>query len=221
LINIILADDHKVVRKGLKALLVTEPDFNIVGEVENGLETVNMVEKLKPDILVLDMMMPILNGLEVISFLRAREATTGIVVLSMQNCETYIRRALRFGAKAYVLKEAAPEELVTAIREVKAGRHFLCSALAGKDLIQNQSPKDDMLNKPYLELTAREKEVMILAANGFTSNDIGDKLCLNISTVESHRANLMQKLNLHNHAQLVQYAMRIGLITPELEHQKT
>ena len=215
MINIVLADDHKVVRKGLKALLSTEPDFNIVGEVEDGLDTVSLVERIKPDILVLDLMMPGMNGLEVTRTLNSRGAKTGIVILSMHNCDAYICQALRFGAKAYVLKEAPPEELVKAIREVMAGRSYLCSALSENILIQYQSQKEDNKTDPYLKLTPREKEIMILAVNGLPSKDIAAKLCLSTRTVETHRTNLMQKLDLHNQAQLVQYALQIGIISAE------
>lgn len=215
MINIVLADDNKVVRKGLKTLLSTEPDFNIVGEVKDGLDTVSLVEKIKPDILVLDMMMPGMNGLEVTRSLIRSGSKTGIVILSMQNCGAYICQALRFGAKAYVLKEAPPEELVKAIREVTAGRSYLCSSISENVLIQYQSPQKDNGRNPYIKLTPREKEIMIMAVNGLSSKDIAAKLFLSIRTVETHRTNLMQKLEMHNQSQLEQYAMQIGIISSE------
>jgi DNA-binding NarL/FixJ family response regulator len=130
MINIVLADDHELVRNGVKSLLSIEPDFKIVGEVEDGLEAVSLVEKIKPDILVLDMTMPGMNGLEVAFCLNSRGCKTCIVILSMQNGDAYVSQALSFGVKGYVLKESPPEELTKAIREAVAGRRYLCSMLA-------------------------------------------------------------------------------------------
>ncbi len=129
MITIVLADDHNLVRKSLKILFSAEPDFNIVGEVEDGLEAVSLVEKIRPDILVLDMAMPGMNGLEVAFCLNNRGSKTQIVILSMQNSDTYVSQALRFGVKCYVLKESPPEEIIKAIREAMAGRIYLCSML--------------------------------------------------------------------------------------------
>lgn len=172
MINIVLADDHKVVRKEIKALLSTEPDFNVIGEVGNGLDTVSLVERIKPDILVLDMMMPGMNGLEVTRTLTSRGSRTGIVILSMQNVDAYICQVLRFGAKAYVLKEAPTEELVKAIREVMAGRWYLCSALSENILIQYQSQKKENRDDSDLKMTACGKEMTILAVNGIPNKEI-------------------------------------------------
>ena len=221
MIDIVLADDHKVVRKGLKALLGAEPDFNIVGEVENGQDAISLVEKIKPNILVLDMMMPGMNGLEVTRSLTSLGSKTGIVILSMQNCEAYISQALKFGARAYVLKEAPPEDLVKAIREVTAGRNYLCSSISENVLAQYPSSQENNSNEPYLRLTPREKEIMMMAVNGMCSKDIAAKLFLSIRTVETHRTNLMQKLEMHNQSQLVQYAMQIGINTSEPDSLKS
>jgi DNA-binding NarL/FixJ family response regulator len=215
MINIVLADDHQVVRKGLKALLSNEPDFVIVGEVEDGLNAVSLVERLKPDILVLDLMMPGMNGLEVMRALNSRGSMTGIVILSMQNCGAYIHQAFSLGAKAYVLKEAPPEELLKAIREAMAGRNYLCSALSEDVVMHTQVKKNDRESKPDMKLTPREKEIMNLAVSGLPIKDIAAKLCLSTRTVETHRTNLMQKLNLHNQGQLIQYAAQVGLISTE------
>lgn len=130
MITIVLADDHTLIRKSLKLLLSTEPDFIIVGEVQDGLEAVVLVEKIKPDILVLDMAMPLMNGLEVISCLNSRGSRTSIVILSMQNSDAYVSRAIALGVKGYVLKESPPEEIIKAIREAIAGRSYLCSKLS-------------------------------------------------------------------------------------------
>jgi DNA-binding NarL/FixJ family response regulator len=132
MLNIILADDHIVVRKGLKALLSTQPDFNVVGEAENGLEALQMVDALKPDILVLDLTMPILNGLEVTRSLSHKAGSPRVIILSMHSCEAYVNETLRSGAQAYVLKESSPEELVTAIKQVADGKRFISASLSCK-----------------------------------------------------------------------------------------
>ena len=141
MITIVLADDHELVRKSLKSYFSSEPDFNIVGEVEDGLEAVILVEKIKPDILVLDMAMPGMNGLEVTRCLNSRGCKTGIVILSMHNGDAYISQALSFGAKGYVLKESPPEELTKAIREAMAGRSYLCSILTDQAKVHSQFKK--------------------------------------------------------------------------------
>jgi two-component system, NarL family, response regulator NreC len=215
MIEIVLADDHKVVLKGLKALLGSEADFRVTGEAEDGLETLNLVERLKPDILVLDMMMPGMNGLEVTSTLKKRGSKTDIVILSMQNCDAYISQAFRSGAKAYVLKEAPPEELITAIREVMAGRSYLCSALEKDVLNQQPARKSETENGPYLKLTPRENEILNLTVKGMSSKDIAVKLGLSTRTVDTHRTNLMQKLNVHSQALLVRLVVQTGRLSAE------
>jgi two-component system, NarL family, response regulator NreC len=212
MINIILADDHQVVRKGLRALLSTEQDFNIVGEAGNGLETVKLVEDLKPDILVLDLMMSGINGLEVTRQLIKKFPQIGIVVLSMHSNEAYVLEALRSGAKAYILKESPPEELVRAIREVAAGRRYLSTPLTER-AIEAYTQKTEV--KPvdsFDQLTIREREILQLTAEGCTSAEIATRLYISPRTVETHRTNLMRKLELHNHAQLIQYAIQHGII---------
>jgi two-component system, NarL family, response regulator NreC len=212
MINIILADDHQVVRKGLRALLSTEPDFTIVGEAGNGLETVKLAEDLKPDILVLDLMMSGINGLEVTRQLIKKFPQIGIVVLSMHSNEAYVLEALRSGAKAYILKESPPEELVRAIREVASGRRYLSSPLTER-AIEAYTQKTEV--KPadsFDQLTIREREILQLTAEGCTSADIAARLYISPRTVVTHRTNLMRKLELHNHAQLIQYAIQHGII---------
>jgi len=141
LITIVLADDHTLVRKSLKLLFSNEPDFNIVGEVEDGLEAIVLVEKIKPDILVLDLAMPLMNGMEVITCLNNRGSKTNIVILSMQNGDAYVSRAISLGVKGYVLKESPPEEMVKAIREAIAGRRYLCSKLSQQVFVPSQFEK--------------------------------------------------------------------------------
>jgi two-component system, NarL family, response regulator NreC len=213
MIDIILADDHKVVRKGLKALLGAESDFRIVGEAGNGAEAVVLVEKLQPDILVLDLMMPGMNGLEVARSLSQSKSRAGIIILSMHNNEGYVTEALRTGVRAYVLKDAPPEELIYAIHEVIAGRCFMSASLSSKAIesyihATRLSPVD-----PYSNLTRREQVVFLLSVQGLSTAEIAARLKLSPRTVETHRSNLMNKLNLHTKTQLIQFAIQKGLIT--------
>jgi two-component system, NarL family, response regulator NreC len=212
LVNILLADDHEVVRKGLKALLSAEPDFNIIGEAGDGIDTVELVSKLQPDIVILDLMMPGINGLEVTRRLCKKNPGVGIIILSMHSNEAYVLEALSSGAKAYVLKESPPEELILGIREVIAGRRYLSSPLS-ETSIDSYSRKAEISDaEPFSCLTAREREILLLLAQGKNNAEIADKLSISTRTVETHRTNLMHKLGLHNHAQLMQFAIRKGIL---------
>jgi two-component system response regulator NreC len=212
MLNIILADDHKVVRKGLRALLITEPDFKIVGEAENGLEALELVEKLKPDVLVLDLMMPVLSGLEVIRCLCQKPCHTRIVILSMHSSEAYVIEALRLGADAYILKDSSPDELIKGIRQVAAGNKFLGAPLSCKSIEDytciEMSPS--ILSE---SLTKREEEILQMASRGLSNQEIADKLGISSRTVETHRNNLMHKLNLHSQIQMTNMAIQRGLIS--------
>jgi two-component system, NarL family, response regulator NreC len=212
MIKIFLADDHQVVRKGIKALLSSEPDFTVVGEASDGLETIQLVEKLQPDILVLDLMMGGLNGLEVTRQLARKNPKTGIVILSMHSNEAYVLEALRSGAKAYILKESPPEDLIQAVREVFAGKQFLSAPLNQRAIEAYTSKIDAKPINPYDQLTTREREILQLTAQGQTNNEIAARLYISPRTVETHRTNLMHKLNLHNHNQLIQFAIQHDII---------
>jgi two-component system, NarL family, response regulator NreC len=198
MLKIVLADDHKIVRKGLKALLSSEPDFRIVGEAENGLEALEQVEKLKPDVLVLDLLMPGMNGLEVTRTLCRQPCFTKIVILSMHSSEAYVMEALRLGARAYILKESPPEELITGIRQAAAGHLYLCSPLTGK-AANAYAFLDDITTAGNCErLTRREEEIWQMAERGISNKDIAEKLGISIRTVETHRNNLSHKQNLRS-----------------------
>jgi two-component system response regulator NreC len=212
MIKIILADDHQVVRKGLKALLSAEQDFSIIGEAGDGLETVKLVEQLQPDILILDLMMSGINGLEVTRQLNKKCPKTGIVILSMHSNEAYVLEALRSGAKAYILKESPPEELVRAIHDVAAGRRYLSSPLSDRAIEAYTQRTEVKPIDPYDQLTTREREILQLTAQGSTNNEIGSRLFISPRTVETHRTNLMRKLDLHSHTQLIQFAIQHGII---------
>jgi two-component system, NarL family, response regulator NreC len=212
MISIVLADDHQVVRKGVQALLRNEADFNVIGETSDGLETVKLVEESRPDILVLDLMMGGINGLEVTRQVSKRSPRTGIVILSMHSNEAYVLEALRAGAKAYVLKDNPTDELIHAIREVIVGHRYLSSPLSER-AIEMYTKKTEIQNgDPYDQLTTREREILQMAAQACSNAEIAEKLFISPRTVETHRANLMRKLNLHNNSQLLQYAMKKGII---------
>lgn len=212
MIKIVLADDHQVVRKGFKALLAAESDFSVVGEAGDGLETLRLVEQLQPDILVLDLMMSGINGLEVTRQLSKKSPKTSIIILSMHSNEGYVLEALRSGAKAYILKESPPEELIKAIKEVSSGRRYLSAPLSELAIEAYTQRAEVKASEPYNQLTTREREILQMAAQGCTNTEIAARLFISSRTVETHRTNLMRKLNLHNHVQLIQFAIQNGII---------
>jgi DNA-binding NarL/FixJ family response regulator len=198
MLNIVLADDHKVVRKGLKALLSTEADFSIVGEAENGREALDLVEELKPDILVLDLMMPVINGLEVLRTISNKPCRTRIVILSMHNCEAYVAEAFRMGAYAYILKESPPEELIAGIRKVAEGSKYLSGPLNNHNLAIGDFEFRIEANRSIVKLTPREEEIHLLDKQGLSNVEIAAKLGISPRTVETHRSNLNLKLKSNN-----------------------
>ncbi|MGB4976865.1 MAG: response regulator transcription factor [Anaerolineae bacterium] len=210
-----LADDHPIVRQGLRALLEAETDFQLVGEAGDGLEAVGLVERVKPDVLVLDLMMPGLAGFEVARQTRQRSPQTRIVILSMHADEGYVLEALTAGASAYVLKKSATADLVKAIRDAIAGRRFLSPPLS-EHLIDAyvEKTKSAPLDS-YNTLTPREREVLQLAAEGHTNAKIATRLSISPRTVEMHRASVMRKLGLQNQVELVRYALQRGILAKE------
>lgn len=214
--RILLADDHQIVREGFRALLQGEPDFEIVGETGDGLEAVRLAENLKPHVVVIDLMMPGLNGLEVARQVTQRSPRTRIVVLSMHANEAYVLEALKNGASAYVLKDASAAELVRAVREALAGRRYLSPPLSEPaiDSYIERAKTSDTLDL-YDTLTNREREVLQLAAEGHTNNEIATRLFISPRTVETHRANVMRKLGLRSQAEMVRYALQRGILPIE------
>jgi DNA-binding NarL/FixJ family response regulator len=208
-----LADDHQVVLEGLKALLAAEDDLKVIGEANDGLSVLPLVEKLRPAVLVLDLMMPGMNGLEVTRLLHQKVPGTKIVVLSMHANEAYVVEALRNGAAGYVLKQAEGRELVKAIRAVTEGRRYLSPPLTEDTLAHYERQSSGGELDPYDTLSSRERQVLQLAAEGLTNSEIGDKLSIGKRTVETHRANLIRKLGLKSQAELVKYALRRGLVS--------
>jgi DNA-binding NarL/FixJ family response regulator len=214
-ISILLADDHPIVRHGLRTLLEAETDFRVVGEVDDGLAAVEQVECLQPDVLLLDLMMPGLNGLDVTRQVRQRLSGTQVIILSMYASEAYVLQALRNGADGYVLKKSSPDELVEAVREVVAGRPFLSRALSIRAIEIYRQKAQEVPPDPYDRLTNREREVLQLTAEGNTSGEIAARLSISRRTVEMHRGNMMRKLSLSTQAELIRYALQRGVLPLE------
>jgi DNA-binding NarL/FixJ family response regulator len=212
---IVLADDHPVVRRGMRSLLESQPDFAVVGETGDGLETVRLVERLRPDVLILDLMMPGLSGLEALRIVRQRAPQTRVVVLSMHSNNAFVAEALKNGATAYVLKGSTEEDLILAVQEASAGRRFLSAPVTERAIEAYIEQARAAQLDPHETLTAREREVLQLSAEGKTSSEIAARLHISHRTVENHRAHLMRKLGLQNQSEVVRYALRRGLIPLE------
>src|ERR1700677_2644998 len=212
-ISIVLADDHPVVRRGMQTLLENEPDFAIIGEAGDGLESVRLVENLQPDVLILDLMMPGLSGLEALRIIRKRSPRTRVVVLSMHDTHAFVAEALTNGATGYVLKGSDELNLVRAVREAAGGRRFLSPPVTERAIDAYIEQARAASLDPHDTLTAREREVLQLAAEGKTGAEIAARLHISQRTVENHRATLMRKLGLKNQSALVRYAVRRRLIS--------
>ncbi len=211
-LNLVVADDHHMVRQGLCALLQLEPDFRLAGEAADGVEALRLVERLRPDVLVLDLMMPGLGGLEVARQTARRSPRTRTVVVSMHKDEAYVVEALRVGAAGYVLKDCGSDDLFRAVREAAAGRRFLCPCISEAALRAYVRTAQGASADPFGTLTNREREVFQLTAEGHSGGAVAERLFISPRTVESHRANLMRKLGLRNHKELIRYAARRGLL---------
>jgi DNA-binding NarL/FixJ family response regulator len=213
--TVVLADDHPLVRQGLRSLLEAEGDCNVVGEEADGLKVVDLVERLRPDVLLLDLRLPGQSGLEVTRQVIQRGGKTRVIILSMHGGETLVRDALRHGAHGYVLKDAPPSEVVEAVRAVTAGRRYLSRSLAERAIdayaAQAVAPPED----PYETLTTRERQVLQLAAESGSFAEIAARLGISPRTVESHREHLMQKLGLQSQTDLIRYAVRRGIVSLE------
>ena len=212
--TIVIADDHPIVRKGLATILDSDPDYDVVGEAEDGIQAVEMVERLRPDVLVVDVMMPGLGGLEVTRRVTHTTPQTRVVVLSMHANEPYVLEALRSGASAYVLKATSTESLVAALREVMAGRRYLSPPLTERAINVYLERANSAVAEidPYDMLTGREREVLHMAAHSHTNAEIATRLSISPRTAETHRTNLMRKLGLRTQTALIKYALQRGII---------
>jgi two-component system, NarL family, response regulator NreC len=211
--TVVLADDHQIVRQGLKALLDAEPDLVVIAEAGDGLQAIRRVESVTPRVLVLDLMMPGLNGLDVIPQVKKCSPNTQVVILSMYSNEAYVLEALSSGASAYVLKDSTSDDLLHAVREAAAGRRYLSPPLSDRAIeVYQQKAKSTSLDR-YETLTTREKEVLHLAAEGRTSVEIANRLGISTRTAETHRSHLMHKLDIHTQAELIRFALKRGIVS--------
>ena len=211
LVRIILADDHAVMRSGLRVLLERVADFEVVGEAADGREAINIAEKVRADVAVLDVGMPNLNGVEAARHVSGNG--TAVVMLSMHSDESYVLRALKAGARAYLLKDSAEADLIAAIRAVHGGKAYFSPAVS-RLLVEDyvHQLRDRNIEDSYELLTPREREILQLVAEGKSSKDIANVLNLSVYTVDTHRSNIMDKLNLHTVPELILYAVRKGVI---------
>ena len=212
-IRVLIADDHTIVRAGVRLLLEAEPDIDVVGEALNGEEAVALVESLQPDVVLMDIAMPVINGLEATRLIKARAPATHVLVLTMHRSDEYFFEILKAGASGYVLKAAEANDLISAIHAVARGEAFLYPTMA-RQLLQDYLERVSEPNAAQPPLTPREKDILRLLAEGYSNKEIAERLVISLSTVHSHRANLMQKLNLSSYHDLVQYARQRGLFPP-------
>lgn len=213
-IRILLADDHKLMRSGLRLLIEQQPDLTVVGEAADGREAVALAKSLRPDVAVVDISMPNLNGIEAAHQITQSHAELAVIVLSMHPDESYVLRALKAGAKGYLLKDSAESDLITAVRAVARGKSFFSPAVS-KVLLDDyiRKLKRSGAEDAYDLLTPREREVLQLVAEGKSNKEVANLLNLSVYTVETHRSNIMQKLNLKGVPELTLYAVRKGIIS--------
>jgi two-component system response regulator NreC len=211
-VTVLLADDHPIVRQGLRHLLEAEPDLKIIGEASDGLQAVQLTEKFKPNVLIVDIMMPDLNGLEVLRQVKDRSPATCSIVLSMQSADVYVVEALKAGALGYVLKETGPSELVNAVQQVIGGKRYLSPRLSERLIDVLLQTTEELTLDPYETLTNREREVLQMAAEGMTTSAIAKRLSISPRTAELHRGRMMDKLGLNNQTELIRYALKRGIL---------
>lgn len=214
MISVVLADDHPMVCRGLRTLVEASKDFEVVGEAQDGREAIRLVETLNPNLLILDLVMPGMSGLDVIRHVKRHKKTTRIVVYSMHASEVYVLEAMRAGADGYVLKESATAQILYAMRRVTEGEPYLSPPLSESAVAAYLEKTAAAPIDPLASLTARERQVLRLAAEGRSSGEIAVQLGISSRTAETHRANLMGKLGLHNQTELVLFAVRRSILPP-------
>jgi DNA-binding NarL/FixJ family response regulator len=212
-IRILLADDHTVVRKGLRMLLESQPGLTVIAEAADGRSAVSLAEQDPPDVVVMDVAMPMLNGIEAARQITAKLPQVAVVFLSMHSDESYVLKALKAGGRGYLLKDSAEHDLIQAVRAVAQGKSFFSPAI-GKMMVEDymRELQERQIEDTYELLTTREREVLQLLAEGKSNKEVAAVLNLSLYTVETHRGNILQKLNLHSGAELILYAMRKGVI---------
>jgi DNA-binding NarL/FixJ family response regulator len=214
--RIVIAEDHTILREGLRALLSSNADFEVVGEAQDGREAIRCVEKLKPHLVLTDLSMPRMNGMDAIRDIKRKSPETKILVLTVHKTEEYILATLQAGANGYLLKDSTHAELLAAVRHVLSGKHYISPGISDKVLDGYLEGRKTLKTRTSWEtLTAREREILKLIAEGYKNKEIADDLCISVKTVEKHRANLMEKLNLHNVQALTTYAIEKGLVSRE------
>lgn len=211
--RILLADDHTILRAGLKMMLNAQPDMEVVGEAQDGRQAIQEAQRLQPDVVLMDITMPDMNGIEATKQIKRNLPTARVLILTMHEHDEYVFQALRAGASGYMLKEAADTDLISALHIIQSGQFYLSpaaqSVMVGDYLqrVRTGEEKDS-----YSSLTEREREILKLVAEGHTNNQIAERLIISPKTVDTHRTHIMDKLNLHSRAELVKYAMRRGLL---------
>ena len=214
--RIVIAEDYTILREGLRVLISANPDFEVVGEAEDGREAIQCVEKFKPDLVLTDLSMPRMNGLDAIREIKRRNPKTKVLVLTVHKAEEYILSTFKAGADGYLLKDSTHAELVLAVRKVLSGKHYISPEVSEKVIEGYLEGKKTLKDKTSFEtLTSREREILKLIAEGYKNKKIADDLCISVKTVEKHRANLMEKLNLHNAQTLTTFAIEKGLVSRE------
>lgn len=213
MISIVVADDHGIVREGLRRLLEAEPDLEVSGEAEDGRQVLEEVARARPDIVVLDITMPGMGGLETLERLRSEHPETRVILLSVHNDPPFIQSAIGLRTDGYVLKNGRASEIVTAIREVMKGGSYFSPAVAREIVEQVRAPRGESPD-PFEVLSAREREVLQRIADGLSAKEVATELSISTKTVEAHRTSLMRKLGVRKATELVRYALRHGLIEP-------
>ncbi len=214
-IKVLIADDHAIVREGVRMILAKEGDIEVVGEAGDGRQALDLVDRLRPDVVIMDLSMPEMGGIEATKHVKERQPAVNVLALTMHEDESYVFQLLRAGASGYVLKRAAAQDLVQAVRAAARGEAFLYPSIARKvveDYLKRVEQGEE--RERYDGLTEREREVLTLIAQGLTNQQIAQKLFISIKTVQTHRAHILEKLGLHDRTELVRYAIRKGLIEP-------
>lgn len=215
--RVLLADDHVIVREGLKKLLDGEPDITVVGEAADGIEALEKAKALRPDVVLIDITMPRLSGLEAVPLIKEALSDVKIVVLSMHKREAYVHQVFSSGALAYVLKASSSDEILEAVRTVFRGEYFLSSKIRSDVInVYLKSDREKPVVRGYDLLSEREQQVFRLVVEGNSTDTIADILCISPKTVEKHRASVMKKLDIHDVLGLIKYAVKVGIVDPEL-----